>query len=35
MMIMNMFIIKLYFENHAFIVSDRLLKFKNMNQLSD
>jgi hypothetical protein len=31
MMIMNMFIFKLYFENYAFTISDRLLKLKNMN----
>jgi hypothetical protein len=30
MVVMNMFIIKLYFENYAFIISDQLLKFKNM-----
>jgi hypothetical protein len=35
MMIMNMLIFKLYFENYAFIISDQVLKFKNMNKLSD
>ncbi len=30
MVVMNMFIIKLYFENYAFIISDQLLKLKNM-----
>jgi len=30
MVVMNMFIIKLYFENYAFIISDQLFKLKNM-----
>jgi hypothetical protein len=35
MMIINMFIFKLYFKNYALINSDQPLKFKNMNQLND